>query len=291
MSLPKIICIVGPTASGKTALALALAREFNGEVVNADSRQVYCGMDIATGKEIAPDVPHHVFDVVDPDEEYSLAVWKSDAETAIAEIVSRGALPIVVGGTGLYVQALIENLDMPDVPPNPLLRSRLETMSVEEMAAELERCDPDTAKVIDRKNPRRLVRALEVVMATGESFVALGKKGEQRYDSLVIGLHPTPEVLANRIAERVEGMVDAGLLDEARELFRDYDASLPSMSGIGYPEVRLCLDGAITLEEMKERIVQNSIAYTKRQTRFFKKLPVVWMASTDEAREAVRKFL
>lgn len=271
MALPKIVCVVGPTASGKTALALRLARERGGEIVNADSRQVYRGMDIATGKEISEDIPHHVFDVVDPDEEYSLANWKTDAESAIEDILSRGKLPIVVGGTGLYVRALIENLDMPEVKPDPDLRAKLDVMTTEELFAELERRDPDTARVIDRKNPRRLIRALEVVLKTGESFTHLGKKGDPKYEVDMIVLNPTPEELARNVARRVDGMIDMGLVDEARALFAKYDASLSSMSGIGYPEAKRYMEGDISLAEMRDRIIANTLAYAKRQKTFNQK--------------------
>ncbi|MEI7741323.1 MAG: tRNA (adenosine(37)-N6)-dimethylallyltransferase MiaA [bacterium] len=270
--LPKILVISGPTSSGKTALALKLARERNGEIVNADSRQVYRGMNIATGKEVSSEIAHHCFDLVNPDEDFSMSIWRDAAERAIADILLRGKLPILVGGTGLYLRALLENLEMPNVPPDPMLRAKLETRPLPDLLAELDSLDPATSGVIQRSNKRRVVRALEVVLKTGKSFTELGRKGEPKYDAEIIWLDPSMDGLRERITKRVDKMVEDGLVEEARELISKYNPELPSMSSIGYPEAFAHINKKITEAEMKAKIVSNTIAYAKRQKVFLRKI-------------------
>jgi len=305
--LPKILCVVGPTASGKTALALELAREFDGEIVNADSRQVYRGMDIATAKvnsqeikksrnqkinhKLTPDKGFHCFDLVNPDEAFSLSDYQHAANAAIADILSRGKLPIVVGGTGLYIRALVENLQMPEVPADLVLRNELESYSIAELYSELLKIDPKTAGVIDRNNKRRLVRALEVVKKTGKSFMELGAKGPAKYQVLILGLNPPREILKKRVEMRIDEQIKYGLLDEAKSLLAKYDASLPSMSGIGYPEAAEYLAGNISLDEMRTKLVANTMHYARRQMTFFKKLPVKWLEDVSVASSIVSAFL
>lgn len=290
--LPKLLVILGPTASGKTALALRFAKAFGGEIVNADSRQVYVGMDIATAKSIDPSVPHHCFDLVAPDASFSLAEYQAAAKRAISDIQARGKLPILVGGTGLYIRSLLENLEIPPVPPNPVLRAALLALPLSELLSELDAIDPETGKVIQRSNPRRIIRAIEVVRATGKSFTELGKHGPRLYDACVIGLAPTREDLAARIRTRVDALFASGLLLEAERLFAAYDPKLPSMSGLGYPETGEYLQGKVSLEAAKELLVQNTVRYARRQMTFFKKIEgVAWVTDAETAEGIARGWL
>src|SRR3989344_275988 len=200
---PKIIAIVGPTGSGKTALAVRLARMVSGELVSADSRQVYRGIDIGTGKEIAPDIPHHLIDIVNPDEDFTLADFLAHAKKVIADIHARGRVPIVVGGTGLYVQALVENWDIPAVKPDQAFRAELEKKSVAELQKELAVIDTEEAERLGA-GKRYLIRALEMWHATGRKPSALKTKNEPLYDALVIGI--------NLQREEVYGRVDAATI-------------------------------------------------------------------------------
>ncbi|MBI4098754.1 MAG: tRNA (adenosine(37)-N6)-dimethylallyltransferase MiaA, partial [Candidatus Magasanikbacteria bacterium] len=233
---PKIIVIVGPTGSGKTALALALAHACGGEIVSTDSRQIYRGMDIGTGKEIAPDIPHHLIDIVNPDEEFTLADFLDRAKKVIADIHARGNVPIVVGGTGLYVQALVENWDIPAVAPNAELRAELEKKSVAELQKELAAIDPEEAERLG-EGKRYLIRALEMWHATGKKPSDLKKKNEPLYDALVVGVDIPREELYQRIDARVDNMFRRGLVDEVRGLLQKYPADLPAFRTIGYREV------------------------------------------------------
>ena len=233
---PKIIAIVGPTGSGKTALAVRLARMVSGELVSADSRQVYRGMDIGTGKEMALDIPHHLIDVVSPDEDFTLADFLDRAKRVIADIHARGRVPIVVGGTGLYVQALVENWDIPAVKPDPALRAELEKKSVAELQKELAAIDTEEAGRLGA-GKRYLIRALEMWHATGRKPSALKKKNEPLYDALMIGIDIPRAELYARIDARVDGMFARGLVDEVRGLLKKYPADLPAFRTIGYKEI------------------------------------------------------
>ncbi|MEK9179946.1 MAG: tRNA (adenosine(37)-N6)-dimethylallyltransferase MiaA [Patescibacteria group bacterium] len=244
-SLPKILVIVGPTASGKSALALKLAKKFNGEIVSADSRQIYRGMDIGTAKgkaQIAKSkIAHHLIDIKNPDEEYSLADYKRDALRAIRGILRRGKLPILVGGTGLYVKAIVENLDIPEVKADPKLRKeikeRIEKKGLDSVAEELLKLDPEAAYIVDLKNPRRVVRALEVAIQTGKPFTAQRKKGEPLFDALELGVKLPPVKLRQRIESRVDEMIRAGLVKEVQELLNKYGRTSVLINTIGYREI------------------------------------------------------
>lgn len=300
MTLPKIIAIVGPTASGKTGLSLALAKKFNGEIVNADSRQVYRGMDIGTAKEpkdaageeyIAGGVRHHLLDIVNPDEEFTLAHYKKVAFEVIDEILSRGKLPIVVGGTGLYVRTIVNNPDIPAVAPDLKLREKLEKMSDGERAELLKNLDPKTAEKIDMKNPRRVIRAIEVAMS-GESFLDLQNKFNPRYDVLQIGLAVEREELYKRINARVDQQIEDGLAEEVKNLARKYSWSLPAMSGIGYKQIGSYLREEAVLPEAIEMIKRDTRHYAKRQMTWFKKDErIKWVTDAEEAEELVKKFV
>lgn len=212
----KLLVIVGPTATGKTDLAIKLAKKFSGEIVSADSRQIYQGMDIGTGKEVADKkvikekgkwivrgVQIHLYNVIKPDETFSVADYQQLAYQAIEDIQSRGKLPILVGGTGLYVQAVTEGLKIPKVPPDLKLREKLERKPLAHLVAELERVDPETAFRIDQKNPRRIIRALEVYYLTGQPISTLQEKFKADFDSLVIGLVAPRETSLHPFADSI----------------------------------------------------------------------------------------
>ena len=263
---------------GKTALALYLARAFDGEIVNADSRQVYRHMDIGTAKPSPEDrelVPHHLIDILDPDQECSLAAFLEVAHRAICDIQSRGKLPVVVGGTGQYVWALAEGWQVPEVAPDPHLRQELEDKAAQEGSASLHKAladvDPEAASNIGPYNLRRLVRALEIYRTTGIPPSTLRRKGEVQYHSLVFGLHTDREELYGRIDRRVEEMLAQGFVEEVENLLQQgYPEDLPCMSSMGYREMNLHLSGELTLEEASQRIKYATHRFARRQYAWFR---------------------
>ncbi len=303
MSIPsenqKIVAIVGPTASGKTALALELARERNGEIVSADSRQIYRGMDIGTSKPSAADrasVPHHLIDIKKPDEDYAVAEYKRDAIAAIQDILRRGGLPILVGGTGLYVKAVVENLDIPAVKADPELRKKIEneiqTEGLDVVFKKLAGLDPEAAYVVDPKNPRRVVRALEVALSTGKPFTAQRKKNEPLFEVLEIGLDLPPVALRERIDKRIDHMMEIGLLEEVRRLTERYGYDCPAFDAIGYREIIDHIRNGVPLEKTVADMKINTWHYAKRQLTWFKKdRAVVWISDPYEVQSHVATFV
>lgn len=277
----RVVAIVGPTAVGKTALSLDLAAHFDGEIVSADSRQIYRGMDIGTAKvtrEERARVPHHMVDVVRPDESLTLAQYRDMATVALTAIWSRGRLPFLVGGTGLYVRALIEGWSVPEVPPNEALRQRLYAQSEREGAESLHRelraIDPRAAEMMDARNVRRVVRALEVCIETGKRMSELQTREDPGYATLWLGLTMPRAQLYSRIDERVDRMLDAGLVDEVRALLDEgYSQDMPAMSGLGYRQIAKYLQGNCTLGE--------AVALIKRQTRRFVRQQYNWFRLDD----------
>ncbi len=278
-----LIAIVGPTAVGKTALSLHLARLFNGEIVSADSRQVYRWMDIGTAKPTSAErasVPHHLIDVVDPDEEFSLALYQDMATAAIADIAARGKSPLLVGGTGQYLAAVLQGWQLPRVAPRPDIRAALERQATE-LGAEalyerLKAIDPVAAASILPGNVRRIIRALEVYEATGVPISVQRSVQPPPYRITTIWLTLPAPVLYARIDARVDAMMSAGLLDEVRQLLeRGYNWDLPSMSGLGYREFRPYFEGRATLEEAVTRLKYDTHAFARRQPAWFRRLPSI----------------
>jgi tRNA dimethylallyltransferase len=275
---PPVFIILGPTAVGKTEVSLQLAERLEGEIVSADSRLLYRGMDIGTAKpsqEERARVPHHLIDVAEPDEIWSLAVFQREARRAVHEIHDRGRLPFLVGGTGQYLRAVTEGWQPPTISPNETLRAALENWA-EEIGTEafhhrLSILDLEAASAIDHRNLRRTIRALEVIFLSGKRFSEQRMRGVSPYRTLQIGLNrPRPELYA-RVDERVDAMLAAGLVDEVRGLLeRGFSPDLPTLSAIGYKEILAHLQEEISLEEAVRLIKRNTRIYVRRQANWFK---------------------
>ncbi|MBL7199585.1 MAG: tRNA (adenosine(37)-N6)-dimethylallyltransferase MiaA [Anaerolineae bacterium] len=276
-----LIVIVGPTAVGKTSLALRLAGPFSGEIVSADSRQIYRGMDIGTGKPTPADlsrVPHHLIDIIEPDDEFTLADYQALADAAIQDIACRERVPFLVGGTGQYVRAIIEGWQIPRVPPDPILRSRLyaeaEESGPQALYDRLLARDPAAAAFIDPRNVRRVIRALEVCVKTGRPFSEQRGKRPPPYEILQIGLTMEREALYERIDRRIDEMIARGLVVEVQGLVaRGYGWELPAMSSLGYLQFREHLAGAMPLED--------AVALVKKETRRFVRQQYNWFRQAD----------
>jgi tRNA dimethylallyltransferase len=279
-----VIAIVGPTASGKTALALRLAERMDVEIVSADSRLVYRGMDIGTAKPTPEErrrVPHHLIDVVEPGERYDVYRFQTDARAALAEIRARGRTALVVGGTGLYVRALLDGLELAALPHDPAVRARLETETPAALAARLRELDPDAAARVDPRNVRRLVRYVEVAELVGGP---VPRRAEGQVASVRIGLRPPRETLVAAISARVRAMVAAGVLDETSALVeRGVDPRLPSMTAHGYVHWAAHLRGEIDLETATGRTARDVRAYSRRQMTWFRRDAAIrWFDPTSE---------
>ncbi len=289
-----LIVIVGPTAVGKTEVAVRLARSIGGEIVSADSRQIYRRMDIGTAKPDADQrarAPHHLIDVVDPDEAFSLAQYQAAAAGAIDDIFARSKQPLLVGGSGLYVRAVTDGLRLPAVPPQPELRAELEARAAREggqtLHDELRQVDPAATARIDPRNVRRTIRALEVYRIRGARFSDLGCAQPPPYRTIRIGLRrPRPELYA-RIDARIDAMIAAGLVEEARGLAQRYDWSLPSMSGLGYRQIGGFLRGECSLEEAIAAIRQATRRFVRHQASWFRPADarIAWLDMTPQVDE------
>lgn len=273
-----LIVIVGPTAVGKTSVSIALAQRLNGEIVSADSRLLYRGMDIGTAKP-TPDemqgVPHHLINVADPDEIWNLAIYQREAYHAIDDIQSRRRASLLVGGTGQYIRSIIEGWRIPPQRPDYNLRGALnrwaDEIGAESLYERLVRLDPEAARAIDYRNLRRTIRALEVIFKTGERFSGLRRKQECRYIPIILGIERPRDELYERVDQRIDQMLEKGLVDEVRGLLEaGYSPTLPTMSAIGYGEIIQFLQGEITFEDAVTLIKRNTRIFVRRQTNWFK---------------------
>ncbi len=303
--LPKVLFIVGQTASGKTALAIALAKQFNGAIINADSRQVYKKMNILTAKPLrdpnntrseylVEGIKHYLIDICDPGKTFTLADFKKQAQEAIKEILEHGQLPIIVGGTGLYIWSLVDNLDIPAIAPNKKLRDSLEEKSLADLVKLLKNNDPQTAEKIDLKNKRRVLRALEVSLSSGESFAKQATKSDFIYDSLQIGLRWHRAEIFKRIEHRIDEQIKNGALEETKKLLKDYPINLPSLTSIGYKQIGAFLKGECSLEEAVAQFKRDTRHYAKRQETWFKRDDrIQWIEKNDTemAVKLVKVFL
>jgi tRNA dimethylallyltransferase len=289
---------VGQTATGKSALALRLCEEIGGEIVTADSRQVYRYMDIGTDKpsqEERARVPHHMLDLVEPDESYTLALYQSGAYATIEDILSRGKVPVLAGGTPLYLNAVLEGWTIPRVEPDLALRAELETEAALIGSAalhdRLRRLDPDAAAGILPSNTRRIVRALEVITLTGEPISSQQRKVPPPYRMLVIGLTVSRDELYARIDRRVDSQVARGLVQEVEVLHsKGYSYELPSMSGLGYRQIGEYLQGRATLPEAVQRIKWDTHSFARHQGNWFRRMKQAhWLdvSTTDPFEQAL----
>ncbi len=275
-----LVAIVGPTAVGKTELALRLAQELQVEIINADSRQVYRYMDIGTGKPTSEQmamVPHHIIDIIDPDESFNLAMYHQLATKAIQTTQQRNKLPLLGGGSGLYIWSLVEGWKLPQVPPDALLRAELEARAKQEgsyvLHRELQQIDPLAAARIDASNTRRIIRALEIYHATKQAPSQLLQRNEApAFPIVIIGLTIERNKLYARIDRRVDRMIESGLVEEVRGLLqKGYSLSLPCMSSIGYKQIGQFLQGQLTLPSAIEQIKYETHRMARHQYAWFRR--------------------
>lgn len=288
MVAQKIVAIVGPTASGKSDLAIELAEKFNGEIICADSRTVYKGMDIGTAKPSKEDqarAPHHLLDIVEPGKRFTAADFKLLAEKAIKDISSRRKSPIVVGGTGLYVSVLLYDFQL--LPPgDEAFRVQLERLTTPQLIEKLEQSDPEAAMTIDRKNRRRIVRAIETA---GLPKVRLSTL---RPNTLLIGLQLNKEYLQKRVSDRIEKMLAQGFLDEVRQIGSKFGWDSEAMTGIGYRAFSEVAQGRKSIDEAVSEFIKGDMALAKKQITWFKRdSHIKWVSSPNEAASLVEAFL
>lgn len=279
--LPPLISIVGPTGIGKTQLAIELAQRLDGEIVNADSRQIYRYMNIGTAKPTPQELaaaPHHLIDIVDPDEPFSLAVYQQLATHAVADLAARKKLPLLVGGTGQYVAAVIEGWSVPQVPPQPKIRAAFEAEAAATSSAalheKLRAIDPEAAAKIEPNNLRRIVRALEVYQMTGVPISVQQTRQPPPYRMTTVWLTMDRQALYARIDARVDGMIAAGLVAEVAALrARGYGWQLPAMSSLGYKEFEPYFEADVALDDCIERLKFNTHNFVRKQDMWFRRLP------------------
>ncbi len=299
--MKRLVAVIGPTGIGKSRLALHLAGVFHGEIVSADSRQVYRCLDIGTAKPTPQEmslVPHHLIDIVNPDEDFSLAQYLELANRAIAGIFQRGKLPFLVGGTGLYVKALLEGWQVPGVSPDREFRynreKRASEGSIDELYNELIIADPDAAAKINRRNVRRVIRALEVHAKAGEAFSRLGRKKPPAFSPFIIGLTTDRAELYRMVDHRVDEMIERGLVREVENLRkRGYDLDLPSMSGIGYRQIGQFLKSELTLEEATHKMKTETHRFIRHQYAWFRRddADIHWFDIQSQPDFAIEKML
>ena len=301
----KIIVIVGPTAVGKTYVSVELAKKLNTEIISADSMQIYKGMDVGTAKiteEEKSDIIHHMIDIVAPDEDYSVSEFKKNAEEIIDEMLLKNKVPVIVGGSGLYVNSLIYDLDFSNAKSDEKLREYYTYYYKEHgedaLYDKLMRIDPESAEKIHKNNIKRVIRALEVYDITGMKFSEMNtdiRKDKSKYNCILIGLSMERKTLYERINQRVDKMLSTGLVDEVKTLIKKgYDKNLVSMRGIGYKEIIDYLEGSIDYDEMVNILKKNTRRFAKRQyTWFLKDKNVRWFAmdNLEETSNTIKNIL
>jgi tRNA dimethylallyltransferase len=292
--MQKVIVICGPTASGKTALSIELAKRINGEVVSADSMQIYDEMSIGTAKpdeEEMQGIKHYLIGNVSPTNRYSVSDYKSDAMNAIEEIINKNKMPIVVGGTGLYVNSLIYGIDYPEVKTDLEYREELEKIAkkdgLKHLYEKAMQIDPEAAKNISENDKKRIIRILEIYKETGKTKTQLeieSRKNGVPYDYRVFAINMPREILYDRINRRVDIMIERGLIDEVKQLYEKYGEELrTAVQGIGYKEVIDYLNGVYSKEEMVEKIKMETRRYAKRQLTWFRKIQdIIWIDGLND---------
>ena len=299
--MDKLLVILGPHASGKSDLAIKIAQLFNGEIISADSRQIYQGMNIGTGKVLQDDnknleflssgIRHHLLDIVSPQEYFSVAQYQKLALDAISDILQRDKLPIICGGTGLYISATIEGWQLPKIKPQEILRQELENLTTQELFQKLQQLAPERAQTIDQNNKRRLVRALEIILS-GQTIAPL-KKRPLTYDIFIIGIKRNNEELKQRIKLRLEQRLTQGMIEEIKKLkINGVSSRRLEDFGLEYRWVNRYLENKIDFETMKNNLYHDICQYAKRQMTWFKKIPNVhWVSNENEVIDLTHQFL
>ena len=294
---PKIVVIVGPTASGKTKLSIELAKKIDGEVVSCDSMQIYKEMDIGSAKptiEEMQGIKHHLIDYISPEERYSVARYKQDAKKAIKEILEKGKVPIIVGGTGLYVNSLIYEIEYNKIEFNAEYREKLEEKAkkgLEDLYEEAKKIDPKAMEIISPNDKKRIIRVLEIYHATKKTKTELeieSRKNEVQYDYRVFAIDIRRDILYDRINKRVDKMIEQGLIQEVENLKQKYSEFPTAMQGLGYKEVVQYFENELTKEEMIEKIKQETRRYAKRQLTWFRKnKETIWLNGLDDVQKNI----
>ncbi len=293
MQKQKVIVICGPTASGKTALSIKLAKKINGEIVSSDSMQIYKDMNIGTAKptkEEMQDIKHYLIDFISPNQRYSVADYKNDAEKAIQEIIDKGKIPIVVGGTGLYIDTLIYGIEYPKIEFDEEYRNKLDQREKKEgldkIYEEAKKIDEEAIKKISPNDKKRIFRILEIYHSTGKTKTEqeiISRQNGPKYDYKVFAINIEREKLYERINKRVDIMIKNGLIEEVKKLLTKYDEFPTAMQGLGYKEVKEFIEKRISKEEMIDKIKQESRKYAKRQITWFKKnKQTIWINGLDK---------
>ena len=297
---PKVIVIAGPTASGKTSLSIDLAKNINGEIISCDSMQIYKGMDIGTAKvtkEEAEGIKHYLIDCVEPNERYTVSNFKKDAERCIEEILSKGKVPIIVGGTGLYVDSLIYGIEYSEMNfdedyRNKLMKQAETEQGLSELYSKAKEIDSQAMEKISPNDKKRIVRVLEIFNATGKTKTELeieSRKKEIKYEYHVFIVNIERELLYDRINRRVDIMLEKGLIDEVKEIYEKYDSFPTAMQGLGYKEVVEFLQNQVTKEEMVDKIKKESRHYAKRQLTWFRKDDTfIWLDGLNDKNDNIR---
>ena len=270
----RVIAVVGATASGKTSYAIELAKKINGEIISADSRLVYNGMDIGTAKptiDEMQEIPHYMIDVVEPEYNYSVGLYVKEAKKHITDIISRGKVPIVAGGTGLYFRVLLENYDLPDVKPDYELRKELSSYSYEELLEMLTKLDEKAANSVEKNDKKKLIRYIEIIKLAGKPLDLVRGVKEKEFNVEWVGLNFPREILYDRINKRVDLMIEQGLIDETKKLLQKHGRISNITDTIGYREVLSYLDGELSLDEAKDKLKQNTLNYAKRKLTWIRK--------------------
>lgn len=287
----KIIAIVGPTGSGKTEWAKKIAQKFNGRVISVDSRQIYKGLDIGTAKDKS--FKQEMIDIIEPMEKFTVWDYQQMANVLINKYLEMKTLPVLTGGTGLYLYAVLYGYVIPSLQEqSESLRKKLEKLSEIEIFAKLQKIDPESAKKIDPKNKRRLIRALEYAMLTDSSFTQAQKKLKPKFETLIIGIKTDRETLYSKIDARIDQMIKDGLVEETRGLIDKYRSDLPAFNTIGYKEIIDYLRDKIFLKDAIAKIKTNTHSYIRRQETWFKKnKDIKWISRYEDAEKLVKKFL
>ena len=302
MDKPKVIVICGPTASGKTALSIELAKKVNGEIISSDSMQIYKDMSIGTAKptvEEMQEIKHYLIDFVEPNRRYNVAEYKEDAEKAIEEILEKGKTPIIVGGTGLYVDSLIYGIEYPEIKLDEKYRKQLEETvekeGLQKLYEKAKKIDKLAMEKISPNDKKRIIRVLEIYKATGKTKTEQeieSRKKEIKYDYKVFAINMDREKLYERINKRVDIMIEQGLIQEVKELLKKYNEFPTAMQGLGYKEVVEYLEGNLTKEEMIEKIKMETRRYAKRQITWFKKnKQTIWIDGLEDRQKNIQNIL